>query len=250
MRNLAMFISYNGAHYHGYQLQKNGVTVEGMLRQAVGRIFGKGITIYGCSRTDAGVHARNFCINFHTESTIDCDAAVRAMNANLPADIAVKSCRQVPEAFHARFSCRGKRYVYQILNSRVKDPFLVDMAWQCPYPIDEGLADRAARDFIGTHDFTAFCAAGAQVKDKVRTIYDCSVTREGNLVLFSVCGDGFLYNMVRIMAGTLLYVTQGKIPPDGIPAILSSRDRARAGITLPPEGLYLDEVFYDREALG
>ena len=246
MRNLAMFISYNGAHYHGYQLQKNGVTVEGMLRQAVGRIFGRGITIYGCSRTDAGVHARDFCINFHTESTIDCDAAVRAMNANLPADIAVKSCRQVPEAFHARFSCRGKRYVYQILNSRVKDPFLVDMAWQCPYPIDEGLADRAARDFIGTHDFTAFCAAGAQVKDKVRTIYDCSVTREGNLVLFSVCGDGFLYNMVRIIVGTLINEGRGACPPEKVKEILEARDRRKAAATAPAKGLVLKYIRYGK----
>lgn len=248
MRNLAMIISYNGAHYHGYQLQQGCETVEGMLRPAVRRIFGE-TTIYGCSRTDAGVHAKRFCLNFRTESTIDCASAVRAMNCNLPYDIAVRECYEVDEGFHARFDCKAKRYVYRVLNSPVKDPFLVDMAFQFKYPVDETLADRAAKDFIGTYDFTAFCASGSVVEDKVRTIYDCSVTREGDLVLFSVIGSGFLYNMVRIMVGTLLFITQNKIPADDIPRIIASKDRSLAGMTLPPEGLYLEEVFYSEEEL-
>ena len=190
------------------------------------------------------MHANRFALALRTESGIPCDAVVRAMNVRLPEDIAVTGCREVPEEFHPRYSCTGKRYLYKIYNSPVRDPFLSGLALHWKYPLDENAMDAAARQFIGTHDFSAFCSAGGSVEDTVRTITAASVAREGALVTFSVTGGGFLYNMVRIMTGTLLEVSRGALAPSDIPRILAGRDRAAAGPTAPPHGLYLDAVFY------
>ena len=245
MRNLMLTLRYRGTNYHGFQVQKNGITVCQVVQDAVEKVFGSRLDVKGCSRTDAGVHANAFVLTLRTQSPIPCDRVIQAMNVHLPGDVAVRDCREAPEDFHPRYSCTGKRYLYQFHNSRVRDPFLENLALLVRTPLQEDVMGRAAEALVGTHDFSAFCAAGGSVEDKVRTIRECRVTRQGELVTLSVTGDGFLYHMVRIMAGTLLEVSAGRIAPEELPEILSSRDRSRAGPTAPPWGLYLDEVFYD-----
>lgn len=244
MRNLRLWLTYNGTAYHGWQVQENADTVQGQLETAIEQIFGKKISVNGCSRTDAGVHANEFCCNFRTEKTLSCETVVRALNAKLPYDIVIKKCEEVPFEFHARFDTKSKEYIYKIWNSELRNPFLLDTVFQYKYKLDEGKLDKAAKDFIGTYDFKAFCASGSSVQDTVRTIKNASVTREGEMVIFKVEGDGFLYNMVRIMVGTLIYINEGKIKENDIKNIILSGDRTKAGKTVSPEGLYLNKVNY------
>ena len=245
MRHLLLTIRYRGTRYHGYQVQQNAVTVAQTVQDAVERIFGERLPIKGCSRTDAGVHANCFALTLRTASVMACDAVVRAMNVHLPSDIAVTGCREVPDAFHPRYDCKGKRYLYRIYNGTVRDPFSADLALFWKYPLDERRMDAAAQGFVGTHDFAAFCSSGSGVQDTVRTVTDASVTRHGDFVIYSVTGNGFLYNMVRIMVGTLLEATRGVYTPADVLHMLEGRDRSAAGPTAPPHGLYLDAVFYD-----
>jgi len=244
MRNIKLLIQFDGAAFHGFQQQPNGDTVEAQLKAAIRRILGESVTVYGCSRTDAGVHANEFCCNFKTESDRPCDLLQRGLNAVLPPQIVVFSCEEVSLDFHARYDCLGKEYVYQIWNDKTRNPFLLDRALFFPFFLDAELLDAQSQQFVGTHDFAAFCASGASVKTTERTVYSCRVARQGDLVTFTVCGNGFLYNMVRIMVGTLLDLQRGKIEKDSIGVILLSRDREQAGITAPPQGLFLNRVFY------
>ena len=248
MRNLLFKIAYDGAAFHGWQQQNNAVTVQEELRKAWLRLTCEDSNIIGCSRTDAGVHANEFFFNVRTNSTIPVEKfPVALASSKLPGEIAVYSCSEVPYEFNARFDCVKKEYVYVIENSAVASPFMFKHSFNYKYDLDVELMNRAAKFFIGTFDFSAFCAADAQVKSKVRTVYDAGVIREGELVKFYVCGDGFLYNMVRIMVGTLLYVNNGKIKAEDIPAIIESKDRTMAGITAIPDGLYLNKVYYGGE---
>ena len=253
MRNLLITMRFCGASYHGFQVQKNATTITQVFQDAVEEVLGKRYDIKGCSRTDAGVHANRYCISMKVDDgqTIPCQGLVRGLNAHLPGDIAVLDCCEVEEDFHARYNCLGKRYVYKFHNAPVRDPFLKGRVYhsQSGLILDADAMNRAAQHFLGSHDFSAFCAAGGSVEDKVRTIFDAKVCREGDIVTFSVTGSGFLYNMVRIMAGTLLAVGHHRMDPDEIPGILESLDRSRAGLTLPPDGLYLDDVFYCAEQL-
>lgn len=248
-RNLLLTIRYQGTNYHGFQVQKNAVTVAQVLQDAMEQVLGCREDIKGCSRTDSGVHANMFCVSVKTDSRILCDSFVKALNVKLPYDIAVTDCREVPMDFHARYNCKGKRYVYQINNSHIKDPFAYRQVYDYRCPIDVEFCNRQCRDFIGTHDFSAFCAANSSVEDHVRTITDCGMVRSGERVTFYVEGDGFLYNMVRIMVGTILEISAGIKPAGCIPKIISSKDRAQAGATAPAWGLYLDRVFYDSESM-
>lgn len=245
MRNLLLTLRYDGKAYHGWQIQNNAATVQGVFQTALERVLGERPAIKGCSRTDTGVHARAFRVSLMTERTIPCERLTAALNVNLPYDIAVTDCREVPQDFHARYSANGKRYEYLILNTPVRDPFYEGRALHWQHHIDCELLDRAAKGFIGQHDFAAFCSSGSDVQDTVRTVTQAKVERKGDIVSFTVAADGFLYNMVRIMTGTLLYVSMGKIDADSIGDIIDSRDRNRAGLTAPACGLYLDEVFYD-----
>lgn len=249
-----MTIAYRGTAYHGWQVQQNARTVCAVFQDALAQVLGRRYDVKGCSRTDAGVHANGFVLSVRCDGeappAIPCGALQKALNNLLPRDIAVLSCADAREGFHPRYDCTGKRYLYKIWNSPVKNPFLEDLALQYRTIIDEGLADAAARQFLGKRDFSALCAAGGGVEDKVRTIRHCGVVREGELVTLSVTGDGFLYNMVRILAGTVLEVCAGRIGVEEIPGILAGKDRSKAGPTLPPHGLYLDRVFYpDNEIL-
>lgn len=251
---LLLYIRYDGADYCGYQTQANGRTVQQTLNMATEALFGHPCDITGCSRTDSGVHARMFCatVTRHGEggltTTVPVERIPRALNIRLPDTLAVWEALWVPEDFHARYAVTSKEYEYRIYNAPERDPFEVKRSWHIPTPItDEALAamNEAARHLIGTRDFSACMASGSAVADTVRTVMDACVVREGDVVLFRVRADGFLYNMVRIMMGTLVEVAYGKISPDDIPSRLDSLERARMGRTAPAEGLYLNRVFYD-----
>ena len=248
MRNLLFKIAFDGSVFHGWQQQENARTVQGELKKAWESLTGELPNIIGCSRTDAGVHANEYYFNVRTESTIpEKSFPVALASSKLPKEISIYSCQEVDYDFNARFDCVKKEYEYVIENTRIPSPFLYKRAFNHKYKIDVELMNKAAQHFVGTYDFSAFCAADAQVKSKIRTIYSASVVRDGDLVKFRVCGNGFLYNMVRIMAGTLVYVNNGRIKADDIPDIIKSGDRTKAGITAIPDGLYLNKVYYGGE---
>lgn len=243
-------IAFDGAAFHGWQQQENAVSVQGELKKAWESLTGEKPNIIGCSRTDAGVHANEYYFNVRTASTIPADSFPIALSsAKLPKEISIYSCEEVDYDFNARFDCVKKEYEYIIENTLVPSPFMFKRAFNYKYKIDVDLMNKAAQSFVGTHDFSAFCAADAQVKSKVRTIYSASVFRDGDFVKFRVCGNGFLYNMVRIMVGTLLYVNNGRIKAEEIPGIIKNGDRTKAGITAIPDGLYLNKVFYGGESV-
>lgn len=244
MQRLLLTLRFDGTRYHGWQVQPNGVTVQETLQDAIERVTGVRSGITGCSRTDAGVHAAMFCCTVDTASGLRGEAMAQALNAYLPRDIAVYACREVGDGFHPRYSAKGKRYLYRIWNSPCRNPFWEAYALQVKRPLDVVKLNAAAADFVGTHDFAAFCAAGSSVKDTVRTVKRCEVSREGELVVFLVEADGFLYNMVRIMTGTLLDMAGGRRDWDSIPGTLAAGMRTLAGTTAPAHGLILDKVFY------
>lgn len=244
MRNIKVKMSYMGAFYHGYQRQNNAVTVQQMVEEALSRLLREEVTINGCSRTDAGVHAREYVFNFKTENPISLQGLIAGTNDILPDDVAILDVEEVNEDFHARFDCKGKEYEYVIHNSKIKNPFFSGTAMRYKYNLDERLLDREAKAFVGKYDFKSFCSADCDKEDTTRTVYSFDVTREGDLVKMRVSGDGFLYNMVRIMVGTLIYVNEGKIKEGTIKDIIEQKDRTKAGITVVPDGLYLNKVFY------
>ena len=244
MRNLLFEISYNGSHYHGWQVQQNAISVQQVVQDSIEKLFRERLDISGCSRTDTGVHANQYFFHMKTESTIPCSNIQRAMNTSLPDDIVVLNCSEVPLDFHARYSCTGKEYVYQIWNAEYGNPFMRDMVYHYRYPLQIDRIQQAMRYLLGTHDFSSFCALHTDVEDKTRTIFDARVEQEGNLIKLVFRGDGFLYNMVRIMVGTLLFVSEGKIQPEQIPEIIQKKDRNSAGKTAPARGLYLNRIFY------
>lgn len=239
-----MKIKYNGAAYHGWQVQNNAQSVQTVVQDALEKVLNTRPNVTGCSRTDSGVHAKCFCFHFDANTNIPANNLVYAINHYLPNDIAAFECRAVTDDFHARYSVKSKEYVYKIYNGALRDPFYESGYTHIDIPLDEKKMDKAAKQFIGKYDFSAFCAAGSSVEDTVRNIMDASVTRQGDEVIFTVRADGFLYNMVRIMAGTLLYVSYGKINENDIINIIESKDRKRAGITAPADGLYLNDVEY------
>ncbi len=242
--NYLLTLRYNGSRYHGWQRQENAITVQECVENAVEKLFKEKVSVTGCSRTDTGVHANCFKCNFRAEKEIALDKIITGMNFYLPDDISVTGAEKANDDFNARFDAKGKEYIYKIYNGKVRDPFSQKLAYFHKYPLDDKLMNEQAKDFIGTFDFSAFCAAGATVKTTVRTIFDAGVERDGDTVIFRVTGDGFLYNMVRIMAGTLIYISEGKIEKGSIPRIIESKNRLLAGKTAAPEGLYLNKVFY------
>ena len=250
MRTIKLTLRYDGSAFHGWQFQPNCITVEEELKKALFQILREDIKIQSCSRTDAGVHANMFVCSFRMESERPTDKIILGLNAVLPETVAVYGCEDVDEDFHARYSAVGKEYIYKIWNGKERNPFVRNYALHFPRKLDEKLLNEQAKDFIGTYDFSSLCASGATVQSKVRTVFVASVERDGDFVIFKVTGDGFLYNMVRIMAGTLLDISDGKIEKDKIKEIILSKDREKAGKTAPPEGLYLNRVFYDKGGLS
>lgn len=245
MRNIAMILMYEGTAYHGWQVQKKDISICETMQIAASKIMGHPVKITGCGRTDAGVHARNYVANFRTTSTIPADRIPYAMNTHLPPDIVVREAFEVPENFNAIGSCVRKEYTYQIYNSRIRDPFYVNRACFYPRELDETVMQRAADCFVGTHDFAAVRSVGTDVKSTVRTVHHFEVERQGKLILMRMCANGFLYNMARAMAGTVIYAADGKFPPEAITGILEKGDRTAAGPTLPPGGLYMTQLWYD-----
>lgn len=246
-------IKYDGTPFSGYQAQKGRYTVQQALNEACERLFGFECDVTGCSRTDAGVHALDFCATVekkekdYLETSVPIEKIPFALNFVLPDEICVVSAEWKEADFHARYSVSGKTYVYRILNSPYRDPFEINRSMHFPKFIGEDVIERmnrAANNFCGKHDFSAFMAVGSKICDPVRTVTSASVIKSGDIIMFSVSADGFLYNMVRIMAGTLLEVAKGNISAEDILSIIDSRDRKRAGNTLPPYGLYLVKVDY------
>ena len=246
MRYIALRLSYDGSAYHGWQMQKNDATIQETLEKALSLVCGHPVKTTGCGRTDAGVHADTFCCCFDTDSPLRGDKLCAALNFHLPRDVSVYEAREVEEDFHPRYHARGKRYVYRIWNGPQRHPVYDKYALWVKKPLDANFLNEVVKQYIGTHDFAAFCGAGSDLQGTTRrTIRTCTVTREGDLVRFTVEGDGFLYNMVRIMVGTLLEIAAERLSPDSIPAILEGRDRRAAGPTAPPHGLCLERVFYE-----
>lgn len=242
-----LWLAYKGTRYAGFQVQPNALTVCEVLQNAMEAVLGSRPDVKGCSRTDAGVHARRFALSFRYDGTVPLRRLPLALNAHLPPDVRVMQAQQVPEDFHARYAAHAKTYCYRIRNGAVDDPFDAEYTHRIPKPLDGQAMKQAATGFVGRHDFLALCAAGSSVAahgDTVRTITRCEVSREGEVFTITVTADGYLYNMVRILAGTIVEAGLGKLDPAEIPAILQSRDRRRAGPTLPAKGLCLMQVDY------
>jgi len=247
MQNIAARLMFDGARYHGWQVQKTEATVAGTLEAALSRICGHSVKVNGCGRTDAGVHAERYCFNFRTSSSIPPDRLPLAVNSLLPSDIAVQQAIYAPDDFDANLSCIKKEYTYRIFNSRIHDPFYAYRAYFYPQKLDVGTMRKAAKHFVGTHDFAAVRSVGTATRTTVRTVHWYEIFQLGNIIELRVCADGFLYNMARAMAGTLIYVSEGKISPDDLPCLLERKDRRHTGPTVPAGGLYMTGIWYDGE---
>ncbi len=264
--NIALIIEYDGTEYYGFQIQNRGgevakdlPTIQGVLNTALSELLKEKIEVVGCSRTDAGVHAKGYCASFLTQNTsIPPERIAPAIGHLLPKNICVKKSYEVAAGFHARFDTKGKTYRYLFYTAETCSPILDRYAWHIKSNLDLLKMQEAVSHFVGTHEFDCFMASGgADVPSTIRTIHAATVTeidqspytsigdeKENHLYCFEVTGDGFLYNMVRIMTGTAVYAGMGKISPDKISEIISLKDRTKAGITAPPHGLYLYRVFY------
>jgi len=244
-RKFLLTISFVGTGFVGWQVQKNGYAVQTCMQDAIEEIFGVRADVTGCSRTDSGVHATGYRMCFSVDTDMECIRVPLALNAALPDGIAVIGCREVDEDFHPRYSAKAKEYVYLIYDGAARDPFLKDRAYHWKGRLDVEKMRRAAAAFEGRQDFRSFMSEGSKITDTVRTLYWADVSRQGRRIALRVCGDGFLYNMVRIIAGTLVRIGAGALDPDAVAGIIAARDRAAAGPTAPAHGLYLHRVFYD-----
>ena len=245
MRNIALRLKYDGSRYHGWQVQKTEISVAQTLEEALEKVCGHKIKLTGCGRTDAGVHALRYCANFKTDCTIPVDRVPLAVNTRLPGDIAVVDAVEAPENFNAIGSCIKKEYIYKILNSPIRDPFLDKRVCFYPQRLDMEQMKAAAAAFVGTHDFKAVRSLGTETKTTVRTVHWCKAEKEEDIITISICADGFLYNMCRAMVGTMVYASYGKLKPEEIPQLLEIGDRRLTGPTMPPQGLYLNRIWYD-----
>ncbi len=244
MRNIKVIIEYDGTGYHGWQSQENAVSVQRVVEDAFKKLTGENIKLIGASRTDTGVHSYGQTANFLTESKIPAEKFFLAVNCLLPPDISVVHSEEVPKDFHSRFDAKGKKYKYLIYNDRAPSALLRSRAFHVPVPLNLEAMKKAAEYIPGKKDFSAFKASGSNVKDSIRTVWGIELQKKDKIIELTVSGDGFLYNMVRIIAGTLVDVGMGRIAPDELGTIIESRDRTRAGRTAPAHGLYLVEVYY------
>ena len=244
MKNIKLILQYDGSQYHGFQIQPDVVTIQSVLQNTLKEITGEDIKVNGCSRTDAGVHAMRYCAGFVTESPIPAERFSIVMNNYLPSDIRVVSSSLEPDDFHPRFSVKSKQYVYTILNSDKISVFSRNYVWQISSKLDVNLMNKAAAYIIGEKDFRSFMTAGAQVESTVRNVMSLDVKKEGDTIKIYIEADGFLYNMVRIITGTLVWAGEGRIAPEDVKEIILKKDRAYAGPTAPPQGLALNEIYY------
>jgi tRNA pseudouridine38-40 synthase len=245
MRNILITLEYDGTNYHGWQRQKNAVGIQEVVETAIEKVTGEAVTLIASGRTDAGVHAFDQKANFKTDSCLPADKFSPALNGILPADIRVIDSRQVDMSFHARYSATGKKYRYRIYNGPNRPAIYRNYCVFIPIRLDVDAMFQGALLLKGRHDFSSFCGSGSCVKSRIRTIKTIELIRERNMIDLVVEADGFLYNMVRIIAGTLVQVGKGKLEPSAVKEILDGRDRRLAGPTLPPHGLFLEKVYYD-----
>lgn len=252
MKKVLLTIAYNGTGYCGYQLQNDKPTIALELNTATKEAFGFECNVTGCSRTDSGVHALGFMATVEPryekdEITVPVDKIPIALNIKLPNDVSVLEAKAVDLAFHPRYDVKRKEYIYKIHDSKIPNPFYNNLVLEYGKEISDQAINRmneACKYFLGAHEFDAFMAVGSKIENTQRTVFDAHVSRNGDIVEFSVTADGFLYNMVRIMVGTLLKVESGKLEPQSIREIILSKDRALAGFTAKPQGLYLKKVYY------
>jgi len=244
MRNLKLTLAYDGTEFHGWQIQPQLRTSQGELKQARQKLFNHEVGVTGSGRTDAGVHAHGQVANVQTTRTMDTEAVLRGGNALLPKEIRILSVDEVDPEFHARRSARSKTYEYRVWRNPVVDPFRCRYVYAFRYPICEASLDAGTARFIGTHDFTSFCATATEIEDRTRTIYEASWDRRGEEWIFRIRGNGFLQYMVRTITGTLLDIGQDRLRPDQVTEIFAARDRRLAGPSLPPHGLHLMRVEY------
>ena len=245
MRNIKLTIEYDGKNFAGWQTQPGKISIQGEIIKAIKEVTGEDVELNASGRTDAGVHALGQVANFKTNSKIDIEKIPYAINSKIPHSIVIKEAEEVEERFHSRYNCKGKTYRYYIRNSKFPSALNRYREFHVPQKLDIEAMKRAIKLFEGTHDFKGFKSSGGnQKKTTIRTLTKCELKKEGDLLSIELSGDGFLYNMVRIIAGTILDVGLGKIKEEEIPSILESGNRSLAGRTLPPHGLYLVEVRY------
>lgn len=249
MKRIALKIEYDGTSYAGWQRQVNAMTIQQRIEDALKDTLGLETPVIGAGRTDAGVHARGQVAHFDTGLDIPGDRYAFILNQKLPPDIRIRESRECASSFHARKSAIGKHYRYTLFVSRQDTAIFRNFSCHIPVKLDLEKMKEAATFLEGEHDFSAFRAAGSNIVGTVRTIYDLTVTGEGDLIHIDVTGNGFLYNMVRIIAGTLTEVGKGKLEPEKVREILEIKDRTLAGMTMPAKGLIMEEVFYDRDRL-
>lgn len=247
MKRVRLVVAYDGTNYCGWQLQKNGETIEGVLNRELTALLKEPVAVTGASRTDAGVHALGNVAIFDTENRMAADKICLAVNQSLPEDIRVQSSEEVPLFWHPRKANCTKTYEYRILNRRIALPTQRLYAYFCYYPLDVEKMRQGAACLVGEHDFKSFCTAKSRKEDTVRTIYRLDIEQDGDCIVIRISGSGFLYNMVRIIAGTLIQVGKGACPPQEVEEILAARDRRRAGQTAPAAGLTLVGMEYETE---
>lgn len=244
MRNIKLTLEYNGTNYCGWQRQKNGTSVEKTLEKVIINLLKEDIKIIGASRTDSGVHAKGQVAIFKSNTKIPCKNIPGAINSKLPSDIVVVLAEDVDLDFHPIYSCIKKAYTYKIFNRKIPSALMRDYYWHVGYDLNFENMQKACKYFVGEHDFSAFKSQGGSVATSVRIIYDLHLTKDEDCITLYIEGNGFLYNMVRIITGTLVDVGRGKIPYDTIGEIIKSRDRKNAGITAKANGLCLEKVYY------
>lgn len=245
MRRIRLTVAYDGTQYCGWQVQPNGITIEEVLNRALSRLTGEEIQVIGASRTDSGVHAMGNVAVFDTASRIPADRFAMALNRNLPEDIVVTCSEEVAGDFHPRYRDCSKTYEYRILNARVPDPTRRKTTYFVSYDLDLEAMREASAYFLGEHDFASFCNVRTNVSSTVRTVSDLTIRREGDEIRIRITGNGFLYNMVRIIVGTLVRVGRGYYRPEQVLEILEAKKRTEAGVTAPPQGLFLMEIRYE-----
>ena len=243
MKRIKLSISYDGTDYHGWQVQPNGITVQQTLQDSLEKLFGYRPSVTGCSRTDAGVHACEFVCHLDCDEVFPGNAFLKGLNSLLPNDISVIDYSEVNSEFHARYDSKGKTYIYSMYSGAI-NPFKSRYMLHIENKPDIDLMNEFCSNVIGTHDFAGFSSSKRTVENTVRTVSECTVFTKENNIHFKITADGFLYNMVRIMVGTLLFVSEGKIKSGELSNIISSKERKRAGKTAPPQGLYLNKVNY------
>jgi tRNA pseudouridine38-40 synthase len=244
VKNIKIVIEYNGTGFSGWQSQKNGLTIQDIIEQSLLKITGENIRISGSGRTDAGVHAFGQVASFKTGSSIPPEKFAYALNQKLPEGIVIVGSEKVPEDFHARFSAKSKEYIYKIYNSKFPSAIYNNLLFQTPLNLNIDLMNRGCEHLIGVHDFKSFMSSGSNAESTVREVFYAACTKCENIITFTISGNGFLYNMVRIIVGTLIQMGNEKIDPDEMINIILSQDRELAAPTAPAHGLYLNKVTY------